>query len=387
MDDAIIRRRLAYGPGDLFRRSAIERSQQRIGALGLFTSVEIRADTVSGQPSEVPTTITVEERSPWRWNLSLSYAAGERLGVGARVSHLNFLGDARRLDLEGRLSYIDRQARVGFTQTDAWHPALSLSAEARHWELDEYAFHVLSQGGQAAVTWRWTPEFATTASYATALEKSQVDSSLELLTGLQDGMLNAWSLDFDVRRSAHVLLLHLEQAGGWMPGTFNYHNVIVEARQYRSLFRGRVTLAGRLRYGSIDPVNGEPDIPMLKRFFLGGAGEMRGWGRYEVSPLSGTGEPVGGKSLLIAVAEARFPIFRRLRGATFFEAGNVWQSAWSADPGDLLYDAGPGLRIETPFGLLRFDLGYQLTVLDGLRIDGKPQKHRWRLNFGMDEAF
>ncbi len=387
VDDAIIRRRLAYAPGDLFRRTAIERSQQRIGALGLFKSVDIRAEKLDVRPSEVPTIVTVDERSPWQWNLSLGYAAGEQLSIGARVSHLNFLGAARRLDLEGLVSRIDRQAELTFTQTDAWHPSLSLSAQARHWEVDEHAFYVLSRGAQAAIGWRWTPALTSTVSYASASERSRVDSSLELLTGLQDGMLNAWSVDLDHRGPSQVLMMHVEQAGGWMPGTFNYYNLIGEARRYRSVFADRVVLAGRVRYGSIDPMASESDIPLSKRWFLGGSGEMRGWGRYELSPLSESGEAVGGKSLFTATAEARFPIVRRVRGAVFVEAGNVWQNTWSSDLANLVYDAGPGLRIDTPFGLLRFDFGYQLKPLDGLRIDGQPQKHRWRLNFGIGEAF
>jgi translocation and assembly module TamA len=32
----------------------------------------------------------------------------------------------------------------------------------------------------------------------------------------------------------------------------------------------------------------------------------------------------------------------------------------SIDPGDLRYGAGPGLRIATPVGLIRFDLGVKL---------------------------
>ena len=51
VNDRIIRRRLAYAPGDLFRRSAIEQTQQRIGALGLFKSVEIRAHDIDTQPA------------------------------------------------------------------------------------------------------------------------------------------------------------------------------------------------------------------------------------------------------------------------------------------------------------------------------------------------
>src|SRR5688572_30364418 len=51
VDDRVIRRRLAYTPGDLFRRRAIERTQQRIGALGLFKSVEVRARDIDNQPA------------------------------------------------------------------------------------------------------------------------------------------------------------------------------------------------------------------------------------------------------------------------------------------------------------------------------------------------
>jgi outer membrane protein assembly factor BamA len=404
VDDAIIRRRLAFAPGDVFRRSAIVSTQQRIGALGLFKSVEIRAIDIDTQPAQIPMLVTVEEQNPWQWNLSLGYAAAEQLGVDARISHLNFYGSARRLDLEGRLSRIERGAGVSLSQTDTWHPALSWSMQARHREVDERSFFALSRGAQGAVTWRWTRELAATFSYASAFERSDVDADLEPLIGLQDGMLNAWSVDLDYQIAeqssssrgliaamqgpvTRALTLHLEQAGGWMPGTFHYLNLIGESRFYRRLLDQRLTLAARARVGAIDPMAIEADIPLLKRFFLGGADEMRGWGIYEVSPLSPTGVAVGGKSLFTAAGEARFPIFRRLRGALFLEAGNVWQSAWTVRFGDLLYDAGPGLRFDSQFGLIRVDFGYQLKTLEGLLIDGRPQKHRWRINFGIGEAF
>lgn len=399
VDDRVIRRRLAYAPGDLFTRAAIERSQQNIGSLGLFKSIEIRAHDIDNQPADVPTLITVQERTPWHWNLGLGYAAGDKLGVDARISHRNFLGSARRLDLEGRLSAIERNAGVTFTQTDAWHPALGLSLDARHQEIDERSFFVLSRGGQASASWQWSPQFATTASYAVALERSSVESDLDLLTGLQDGMLSAWSIDLDWRHSRAVpeisgsagltgsATVHLEQAGGWMPGTFNYFNVMGDARRYRHGLDGRLVFAGRFRYGAIDPFGGEADIPLLKRFFLGGSSNMRGWGLYELSPLSASGEPLGGKTLMLATGELRARLFPRVWAAVFVEAGNVWQDTWTLRLNDLLYDVGPGIRVDTPFGRLRVDVGYQLKTLDGLRLDGKPQSSRWRINFGIGEAF
>ena len=114
---------------------------------------------------------------------------------------------------------------------------------------------------------------------------------------------------------------------------------------------------------------------------------MRGWGTYELGPLSPAGEPVGGASVLTATVEARVPLVKRLRGALFVEAGNAGRDAWTLRLRDLRYDAGPGVRLDTPFGLIRVDFGYQLRPVNGLRLDGKPQDSRWRFNFGIGEAF
>src|SRR4029453_7155270 len=162
---------------------------------------------------------------------------------------------------------------------------------------------------------------------------------------------------------------YLEQAGGWMPGTYNYYNALGEARDYYTPHGGRITFAAQGRYGSISPLHQAPDIPLSKRYFLGGSAQMRGWSRFEVSPLSSSGEPVGGNSLLAATAEAPAGLLPRLRGALFVEGGNVWRSGWTAHFSDLKFDVGSGVRVETPFGLIRLDLGYQLNRIEGLRID------------------
>jgi outer membrane protein assembly factor BamA len=395
VDDAIIRSRLAYFPGELFRRSALGQSEQQLDALELFESVRIEAWHIDQRPVDVPILISVIEHSPWRWNFSPGYAAGERLGLDASVGHMNFLGGARRLELSGRISRIDHLAEVSFIQPQLLTPRLSLSLLARGSSIDDPAFHAVSKGGQAALTWMPTAQFSATFAYAASRERSRVPGGLDPLTTLQDGMLSAWSVDLDHRTlaaasaapSGPVLMLHLEQAGGWMPGTFNYYNATVEVRDYHTTSDGRITLAVQGRYGSISPMRQESDIPLSKRFFLGGSGQMRGWSRFEVSPLSPSGDPIGGKSLLAATSEIRARLLPKLRGALFAEAGNVWRGDWTAHLDDLKFDAGPGLRIETPFGLIRVDFGYQLNRIEGLRIGRQPERHRWRIDIGIGEAF
>jgi outer membrane translocation and assembly module TamA len=138
---------------------------------------------------------------------------------------------------------------------------------------------------------------------------------------------------------------------------------------------------------TIDEEGGDPaNVPFSKRLFLGGATSMRGWGRFEVSPLS-SGQPIGGQTLLAFNAEARASLGGNLGGVLFLDAGNVWLDDWSIALDELRYAAGIGLRYNTPVGPIRFDLGYQLNPIDGLLVNGEPESRRYRLHFSIGQAF
>ena len=81
------------------------------------------------------------------------------------------------------------------------------------------------------------------------------------------------------------------------------------------------------------------------------------------------------------------PIWGNLSAVGFVDAGNVWEDAWEFDAGDLRYAVGPGLRYLTPIGPVRVDLGYQLTPIEGLLIEGEPEKRHWRVHFSIGQAF
>jgi outer membrane translocation and assembly module TamA len=128
-------------------------------------------------------------------------------------------------------------------------------------------------------------------------------------------------------------------------------------------------------------------VPFSERFFLGGSTSLRGWGRYEVSPLSGGGLPIGGRSMLELSSELRVPVWGKLSAVAFVDAGNVWDEAWQHDLGDLRYAVGPGLRYLTPIGPIRVDFGYQLTPIEGLLVEGEPEPRQWRIHFSIGQAF
>src|SRR5207244_10567200 len=181
------------------------------------------------------------------------------------------------------------------------------------------------------------------------LRNALIALGLDPRTDRQAGTLNA--LGFDLQHSTADNLLnahrgyqvafHAEQAGRIVPGTYNYYAVSADGRHYLPITE-KVVLASRLQLGNIRPVGlDEVNVPFSKRYFLGGATTIRGWGRYEVSPLSGSGLPLGGDSMLLVSEELRATLSGNWGGVVFLDAGNVWSDPYAFQLGDLRYAIGP----------------------------------------------
>jgi outer membrane translocation and assembly module TamA len=177
----------------------------------------------------------------------------------------------------------------------------------------------------------------------------------------------------------------LERAGGVLPGDFTYTELVGDMRVYRPLVGG-VVLAARGRAGGISS-GATAVVPFFKRYFLGGSTSLRGWGRYDVSPLTDSGLPIGGLSLVETSAELRLPVGESLSLVGFVDAGNAWVSPGDIDLGDLRVSIGPGVRYATPVGPVRLDFGYQLTPIEGLVVRGRPEQRQWRVHISIGQAF
>jgi outer membrane protein insertion porin family len=115
------------------------------------------------------------------------------------------------------------------------------------------------------------------------------------------------------------------------------------------------------------------DVPIFDRYFLGGANTLRGFGFRDVGPKDTKHDPIGGNSSFNGTAEYSFPIVDRVRGAFFFDIGEVEFDSYEFNVGDLHSDAGIGLRLNLPIGPLRLDYGYPIQTDPHSGTSGKFQ--------------
>jgi outer membrane protein insertion porin family len=407
----VIRRQLTFEPGDRFTRRAMRESQRKLYALELFEFANITSlEEPVLMSEEVPVRVQVAEGKHRKVQSGIGYGTEEHARARLRWEHLNVFGGAQKFGVEGKWSSLDRGVRLDYREPFFLAQHYSLNFDGQAWQAAEPVYASNQLGGrvtlrrQATQQQFWTVsltnEYQRTVIEPEALEDFTIRDELIALgldptDGESTGTLTAIAFDFNRNTTNNILdatrgylvTAGVEKANRWLRGTYDFWAIRAEARHYQPV-ADRLVVATRLRLGSIAPQDDLGDnVPFYRRYFLGGAASVRGWGRYEVSPLSGFGFPIGGLSMLEGSAELRVPLMGKFGAVAFADFGNVWYEPWSVDPSDLRYAVGPGIRYMTPIGPARFDVGYQLNPIEGLLVNGEPEKRRFRLHFSIGQAF
>jgi outer membrane protein assembly factor BamA len=118
---------------------------------------------------------------------------------------------------------------------------------------------------------------------------------------------------------------------------------------------------------------------MTERFFAGGSVSMRGFAQNAVGPIGFDRIPAGGNALFILNNELRAPLFGIVDGVVFMDIGNVFPRIKDFSFTDLRESVGLGLRLRTPWFLIRGDYGFVL--------DPRPGERRSRAYVSIGQAF
>ena len=161
--EEVIRRQLAFGPGDPFKRSRIVESQRRLYGLELFDFVNIDVPSLQAQPTEVPVRLSVTEGRHHRLKVAVGYGTEEKARIAGSLANVNFLGGGRTGSIEGKWSSLDRGVKANLGIPYLLSSSYRADIQVQQWDAHEPAYQLLTRGGRATVARQLTRHDSRTA--------------------------------------------------------------------------------------------------------------------------------------------------------------------------------------------------------------------------------
>ncbi|HET8541161.1 MAG TPA: POTRA domain-containing protein, partial [Anaeromyxobacter sp.] len=439
--ESVVRRSLAVKEGEVYDPEAFAESQASLLRLGVFRSVALRVQDaeVPHETKDVAVDVAERPRATLTQGVGFSIANGPRAflewnqpNLLGRALELSALGKVNyplvvfRPDLEGKtpVEKLEGRADVGLRSQALGIVAfpVTVRTDAIAEILHRKAYDLRRAMGIAGLDVAATARVGLSLQYeleVDRIEKSEGASANLTLADYErlrfdEGVttLHAlrWTATADFRdNSAHPrrgwfaagAVEYARSLGdpqsrvllGALPGSDIHTNMLKlssVASGYLPVGSGTV-VALSVRGGRVLPLDDASQTPIPRRFFLGGAGSMRGFAEDEMIPqdvrsvlaeeakacatsTSGVGcsergasiaagaRPVseGAEAYLLGKAEVRFRLRGSLEAGVFADVGNLWLDPRAYRILDLRANMGFGLRFVTPIGPAVLDLGFNL---------------------------
>ena len=362
----VIRRELLFHTGEVANYSKLLKSQRKIYLTGLAESVFVNPQPAAdGDSTLKDILVEIKEVEAGEFNVSLGYGSLDHLRTSMGFHQDNLKGTARKIGIKGRLSSIQQGIEASFSEPWTFHQPWRSDIILTRENLVEPTYNLSRLGLRAAIGRNFTDFISLTFSYRderNRLSNIQIDTSLT--TNIADirSLKMIWVRDsrdnlFDPHEGT-LFEWNNEIAGGYLQGANSFFRSDVKYRWFLPILKKSV-LGGAIEIAWLNAFNGMNTISLNERLYAGGPNSIRGFGYQMVSPLDELGNPIGGGLRFVwNIAEWRFPVYKFLDGGVFLDAGNVWQSPESFKISDVRFAPGVGIRINSPLGLARLDVGW-----------------------------
>jgi len=424
----VIRRELDVFPGDLFRRTLLQRSMRKLHVLNYFDPTSLSPNVVPVDEDEVDLDITLEEKSSDKASANVGFTGIYGMTGGGNIEFNNFLGKGQVLsfgfDIGTQMSvynaygtpakyesfhvrfmdpmFKDTPNRIGF----------SLGYQFRG-QGNSYYFYPFDQRTRyGSLQWgrrlKWPDDYFRAFWEITVRQTEYMgdEDVLEDYIGSfrkSTGINLTQSISRDSRDRAEfptqgsTASIVSTFSGGSLGGDEHYHKHVLSLDWYTPTF-WKFVLTSSLKMGMIRKLDVGQEftyIPPYERFIMGGNGipygtMLRGYPDNSIGPLTAQGRGIGGNTVAKYSTEFRFPFSENpvVYAMLFAEAGGVWNDTNlmqslgfpRRDPLELKRSAGIGIRFFMPMiGQLGFDMGYGFDDISG---DGEPQGWEYTIIFG-----
>ncbi len=401
--DMVIRRELKLTPGERFDGQKLKRSKERLYNLGYFEEItyDMEDTSVSNQKDLI---VNVKEQKTGEFSFGAGFSSVDRFVGFIGVSQKNFdisnwptfTGGGQKLRLRAEFGSTRRDYELSFTEPWLFSRPISFGFDLynRTHErsgISGYGYDEERRGGAIRLgkafgeydridtTYRLervkVSNVSDSASSDIKKEKGTNTISSFTIRGTRDRRDNIFN-----PTEGYMGYISCMCAGGPFGGDKDFLKYRSGYNHYLSPSSKKLVLDMGLRFGIVNSFSNS-EIPIYERFYAGGGGTLRGYRERRAGPKDpSSGDPVGGKVMLLSSAETTFPIVKVLKGAVFYDTGFVWNKLKDIDLGDLVSGVGVGFRVKTPIGPVKLDYGYPLDDLPG-------EEKKGRFYFSMSHGF
>jgi outer membrane protein insertion porin family len=371
----VVRRELLIDEGDAYSGLLLDRSRRRLFRLGFFSRISIRTPGFDEGEETVDVNIVLRERSAGSLNVRGGFSPSEGVRGTFEVLQRNWNGTGRRLGGQVRFGTLGNRYELTFvepwtfsTPTRTTFRAFRDNLEEQDDTLTTGALINLSQSiythNRVSLQYRYQ-EFSVGGGIKDVkIEDLGIQPTLSAVGAafLRDTRDNLFAPSRGWYNE-----VRLEVAGGAVGAKTRFTRLTTDSRYYRRPV-GDIVFASQLRLGVSSRRADLSPISSTERFRLGGSTSVRGY------PERSLGKPdlfghFRGDLLFQGNAELRIPIKGIVGMAYFLDVGNLWTGY------DDIFDdlpkvaIGGGLRVQTPIGPARLDVGLPLSRLRDLDQD------------------
>jgi len=387
----VLKREFLVKEGKPFYMGKIAKTQQRLYALGLFSSVVFETPDMNTGQEKIDLFVKLRERKMNSFDLSGGYNPSEGSHGSIESVHKNLLGRGQQFGI--KLSKGRRGSRYEFNFMEPWLLNTRTRTMIRIFQENlEEQDDILAKGGSASFGRDWNHSSVALEYQYQIIDQRELlkrlnlsDRKAEPSVSEANGLSTISSVELSFRRDLRDFFLspskgwlneiNLEYAGGpLLRGDNSFLKLSSDIRYYRKAKSSVLALALRTGYARGLRLNKEENIISLERFQAGGSTTIRGYPERSLGPTDEFGLHRGDIKFIFN-AELRFPIYnislsqgrwwayfhnRKIGGVVFLDTGNVWDEFKEIKKIWITSSIGAGLRIDTPIGPIRIDYAYPL---------------------------
>ncbi len=390
--DRTIRRELDLYETGVFNTRRLERSVRRLFNTGYFENVDVKPKIVEG--NKVDVNVNVEERLTGMFSVGAGYSSVSKLVAMVSLSKGNLFGtgDSGSLSLQAgsKIFYFD----LNYNHRWWLDKPQTLSIGLYNRRTEYFTYTSRRTGFSSMVSRRMWEDWRVGLGYL--IERDKItdisDDAPDIIKDEEGvtkiGMITTF-ISRDLRdnrflpHKGNYFRITTQLASDFLGGEEDFYKVIGEYAYYFNLnelpvsFEFPLVASFHAKVGYASSFGGTARLPIDYRFYVGGDTTVRGFQWGEAGPQDEDGDPEGANRELIFNFEVGYDITRMLRLIAFVDIGGGWWDKY--DFGDMRKSAGVGLRVLTPMGPIRLDLGWKLDRRAG------ESSSEW--HFGMGSYF